>query len=130
MVERYDVVVAGGGLVGTATAYELARRGTRVLLCDRGDPGRATDAGAGILSPDTTERDDPVWVELCHLAGAHYDTLLPNLAGDTGWARCGILKLATRDSDVPAFEWTVARAPAAIEITPDEGARWCPSWPT
>jgi D-amino-acid dehydrogenase len=97
-----------------------------VLLCDRGDPGRATAAGAGILSPDTTERDDPAWVELCHLAGAHYDTLLPNLAGDTGWARCGILKLATRDSDVPAFEWTAARAPAAIEITPDEARAMVP----
>ncbi len=126
MGERYDVVVAGGGLVGTATAYELARRSVRVLLCDRGDPGRATDAGAGILSPDTTERDDPAWVELCHAAGVHYDTLIPNLAGDTGWARCGILKLAMRDSDVPAFEWTAARAPAAIEIAVDEARAMVP----
>jgi D-amino-acid dehydrogenase len=120
MDEPYDVVVAGGGLVGTAIAYELARRDARVLLCDRGDPGRATDAGAGILSPDTTERDDPAWVDLCRLAGAHYDAMIPNLPGDTGWARCGILTLATRDSDVPAFEWTAARAPGATEITADE----------
>ena len=62
---------------GRATAYELARRGARGPVCDRADPGRATDAGAGILSPDTTERDDPAWVELCRLAGAHYDTLIP-----------------------------------------------------
>ena len=87
--------------------------------------GRPTP-GAGILSPDTTERDDPAWVALCRLAGAHYDTLIPNLAGDTGWARCGILKLATRDSDVPAFEWTAARAPAATEITPDEARAMVP----
>ena len=82
--------------------------------------GRATDAGAGILSPDTTERDDPAWVELCHLAGAHYDTLIPTLPGDTGWARCGILKLATRASDDAAFEWVAARAPSAVEITVDD----------
>ena len=63
---------------------------------------------------------------LCRLAGAHYDTLIPNLAGDTGWARCGILKLATRDSDVPAFEWTAARAPAATEITPDDARAMVP----
>ena len=63
---QFDVAVVGGGLVGTATAYELGARGARTLLLDRADPGRATDAGAGILSPETTKRDDPGWVEyLC-----------------------------------------------------------------
>jgi D-amino-acid dehydrogenase len=125
-VERYDAVVAGGGLVGMAVAYELARRDARVLVCDRADAGRATDAGAGILSPDTTERDEPAWVELCRLAGAHYDALIPTLPGDTGWHRCGILKVATRPSDVPAFEWVAERAPAAQEITVDEARAMVP----
>jgi D-amino-acid dehydrogenase len=120
-VERpYDVVVAGGGLVGTACAYELAGDGARVLLCDRGDSGRATAAGAGILSPETTERDDPPWRELCNLAGAHYDLLIPALDGDTGWSRCGILKLATRESDLPAFDWVAQRVDGAEEIAPDD----------
>jgi flavin-dependent dehydrogenase len=50
---RYDAIVVGGGLVGTTTAYELGRGGARTLLVDRHDHGRATDAGAGILSPET-----------------------------------------------------------------------------
>jgi len=49
-----DVAVVGGGLVGTALAYELVARGADVVLVDRHHPGRATDAGAGILSPETT----------------------------------------------------------------------------
>ena len=59
------VTVVGGGLVGAACAYELARDGHRVTVHDRRDPGRATDAGAGILeggsehvlSPDPGERE-------------------------------------------------------------------------
>jgi D-amino-acid dehydrogenase len=119
-MERYDVVVAGGGLVGVAAAYELGKRGARVLSCDRADPGRATDAGAGILSPETTERDDPAWVELCRRAGEHYDRLVGTLPGDVGFERCGILKLATRASDVPAFEWLAERAQGATEIAVED----------
>src|SRR5262249_14304941 len=99
---------------------ELAGAGARVLLCDRGDPGRATAAGAGILSPETTERDDPPWRDLCRLAGAHYDSLIPALDGDTGWSRCGILKLATRESDVPACDWVAQRVDGADEIALDD----------
>lgn len=47
-----DVVVAGGGVVGLAVARELAGRGARVVVCERGAPGGgATWASAGILSP-------------------------------------------------------------------------------
>ena len=34
---RCDVVVVGGGIVGCATAYYLARRGVRVVLLERGE---------------------------------------------------------------------------------------------
>jgi D-amino-acid dehydrogenase len=122
----FDVAVIGGGLVGTACAYELAGRGARTLLIDRADIGRATDAGAGILSPATTERDDAAWVELVHAAGAHYEHLIPQLAGDHGWARCGILELATRDSDVPSWEWLAGRAKGAREISPDDARAMVP----
>ena len=54
---RSDVVVAGGGIVGLAVGYELARRGRSVLVLDAGDvPGAATRAAAGMLAP-TSEAD-------------------------------------------------------------------------
>ena len=34
--EAVDVVVIGAGVVGTATAYFLAKRGVSVLLCEKG----------------------------------------------------------------------------------------------
>jgi D-amino-acid dehydrogenase len=125
-VEHFDAAVIGGGLVGAATAYELGRAGRRTVLIDRGDVGRATDAGAGILSPETAKRDDPAWVELVHAAGAHYDALIPELGEDTGWARCGILQLATRESDVPPWEWVAERATGASEISADEARSLVP----
>ena len=43
--EGYDVAVVGGGLVGAATAWGLAREGCRVALLDEGD--RAVRASRG-----------------------------------------------------------------------------------
>ena len=122
----FDAVVVGGGIVGAATAYELGGSGARTLLVDRADPGRATDAGAGILSPETAKRDDPAWVELVLAAGRHYDSLLTGLGPDTGWARCGILQLATRETDLPAWEWVAEHASGATEISADDARAMVP----
>ena len=126
MTQAYDVVVVGGGIVGTATAYELGRSGARTLLVDRSDAGRATAAGAGILSPETAKRDDPAWIELVLAAGRHYESLIPQLDPDNGWARCGILQLATRVTDVRAWEWVAERATGATAISPDDAHAMVP----
>jgi D-amino-acid dehydrogenase len=99
----YDAVVIGGGLLGVATAYHLVREGARTLLIDRSDRGRATDAGAGILSPETNSRDPDPWIHFALRAVAYYQTLLEYLAsdgaGETGYARCGMLVVAATDDE-------------------------------
>ena len=48
----FDAAIAGGGLIGAAIAWELARAGLHVAVFDRAEPGReASWASAGILSP-------------------------------------------------------------------------------
>jgi sarcosine oxidase subunit beta len=50
VMNRYDVVVLGGGLVGCAAAYYLARSGARVLLVEQADLNReASGRNAGSL---------------------------------------------------------------------------------
>jgi glycine oxidase len=51
-MKKFDVAVAGGGVIGGAIALELSRAGMRVGVFDRQQPGQeASWASAGILSP-------------------------------------------------------------------------------
>lgn len=103
----FDAIVVGGGLLGTATAYHLVRAGARTLLIDRAEPGRATDAGAGILSPETNSRDPEAWFRLACEAVDYYPTLIERLRedqdGDTGYARCGKLVVAVSEDEIEPF---------------------------
>jgi len=51
-MKKFDVAIAGGGLIGASIALDLANAGLGVGLFDRQEPGlEASWAGAGILSP-------------------------------------------------------------------------------
>ncbi len=104
----YDAIVIGGGIVGMSTAYHLVCAGARTLLVDRKDKGRATDAGAGILSPATNIRDPDPWQRLASLAVEYYPGLIENLtaeqAGDTGFAKCGMMIVAVSDDELEPFD--------------------------
>lgn len=134
--EGFDVAVAGGGLVGTALAYELVTSGARVVLVDRHDPSRATDAGAGILSPETMSNPDPSWFELSMGAGDHYRSVVPTLeAGGnrrTGYAVTGLLRIGFREWEDDLFAENIAlarvRCPDEVEpLTPDEARERFPA---
>src|SRR5688572_3434124 len=103
----FDAAVVGGGLLGTATAYHLVCAGARTVLVDRADVGRATDAGAGILAPETNSRDPDSWFRLAAEAVDYYPTLIERLraeqGGDTGYARCGKLVVAVSDDEIEPF---------------------------
>ena len=135
--ERCDVAVVGAGLVGLSLAYELACLGASVTVMDAGHPGRATDAGAGILSPLTSpEMDRALWPFL-RQAGLHYPALLARLAAEgaaiegTGYGRCGVLSIGLRETEdewfAPFAEVVLRRSPGEVaEITPEEASSLFP----
>lgn len=52
MTHSRDVVIIGAGAVGLSTALALARRGLRVTVLDRGQPGKGCSYGnAGLIVP-------------------------------------------------------------------------------
>jgi glycine oxidase len=55
-----DIVIVGGGAMGLAAARALQKRGKRVLLCERGQTGRAASwASAGIVTAPNGPASDP-----------------------------------------------------------------------
>jgi glycine oxidase len=49
-VKTWDVIVVGGGIIGLSVSIALHKRGARVLVVERGEPGReASHAAAGML---------------------------------------------------------------------------------
>jgi glycine oxidase ThiO len=50
-MKTWDAIIVGGGIIGLSLALELRRHGARVLLVERGEPGReASHAAAGMLA--------------------------------------------------------------------------------
>ena len=103
-MKNYDLAIVGGGIVGASLAYHAARLGARTLLIDREDEGRATDAGAGIVSPETTATESAALHALGRLAAAYYPELLGDLDSDTGYQRCGTLVVAANDWETQFFD--------------------------
>ncbi len=135
--ERRDVAVLGAGLVGLALAYELACLGTSVTVVDAAYPGRATDAGAGILSPATSSETDRALWPFLRQAGAHYPALLARLAGDgadvsaAGYGACGVLSVGLRPHEDgwfgPFADLVLSRSPGEVsEIPAGEAAALFP----
>lgn len=114
-----DVIVIGGGIVGAAAAYRLARAGLRVTLVDRNDAGQATAAGAGILAPGTSIGAPDDWFPLAFRSAVYYEELLAELAEDgetdTGYEVVGLLLVATSGDEA-------ARLPELARLFRERGA--------
>jgi glycine oxidase len=76
-MKKYDVVVAGGGLIGASIAFELAQAGLHVGVFDAHEPGReASWASAGIISPAPEGPGMIPLVALSKASAAMYPTFI------------------------------------------------------
>jgi len=101
---RYDVLVLGGGIIGASVAEELARRGQRVCLIERGTVGcESSKAAAGILSAQMDLDQPGPFFELCQRARALYPRWVAHLERqsglDVGYRQRGILYLVRTNAD-------------------------------
>jgi glycine oxidase len=99
-----DALVLGGGVEGLAVARELARRGVRVTLVERGRTGReASWAAAGMLAPQIeADRGDAFFEFACESRDAYpafADALLEETGIDIELDCTGTLYLAFTEED-------------------------------
>jgi glycine oxidase len=80
-----EVIVVGGGVIGSAIAYSLAKRGSSVVLLERGEIGaQASGAAAGLLMPPAAAFGPGPFHDLCHASLALYPSLVAALEATTG----------------------------------------------
>lgn len=84
-MKSFDVVIAGGGIIGASCALELARRGAHVALLDRQPAGReASWAAAGLLSPVPESPSAIPLVPLAKASLALYPEFVAHVENSTG----------------------------------------------
>src|SRR5258706_13073946 len=94
-----DVLIIGGGIMGTASAWELARHGATVVVLERSVPGaEASSAAAGILGAQAEAHAPGPMAELCLASRARYAKFARALGEETridvGYRECGVLRVA------------------------------------
>jgi glycine oxidase len=99
-----DVAIVGGGLIGLASALELAERGLRVTVVDSQEPGQASWAAAGILGPQSEAHEPSPLVELCRTSYELYPQFVHKLRADTGFRQNGTLHLAFTEREAEALQ--------------------------
>ena len=93
-----DVVVVGGGVMGSACAWELARRGRRVVVLERSVPGaEASSAAAGILGAQLEAQTQGPLATLAQESRRLYPGWVRDLERatdiDVGFRACGALEV-------------------------------------
>lgn len=118
-----DVVIIGGGISGTAAAYELARAGASVTLVEQGT--LANMASGWTLAGVRQSGRDPAELPLAMAAVARWGSLGEELDADLEYRRGGNLRLAMTEEQVAPTRDMVAeqqRLGLALDFLPDNRA--------
>ena len=102
---KVDVVIIGGGISGTAAAYELARHGAGVLLLEQGE--LASMASGWTLAGVRQSGRHPAELPLAMAAVQRWAGLSDELSADVEYRREGNLRLARNAEQVPEIEQVV-----------------------
>lgn len=123
-----DIAVVGGGIVGVASAYSLARRGADVALFERGSLGAGSTARAvgGIRAQFST----PVNVDLSIASIDIWESFEEQFGIDFAYRQHGYLFLARESATAEQFRQNAAmqrdRGVPVKTLSPTEAREHCP----
>ncbi|MGO9924401.1 MAG: glycine oxidase ThiO [Isosphaeraceae bacterium] len=104
MSQSHDIVIVGGGVIGLAIAYALAREGLAPVVLDRSELGReASWAGAGLIPPESRPNAENPSIALrsysARLFPAWSAALREETGIDIGYRRTGGVDVALTDRE-------------------------------
>jgi glycine oxidase len=124
-VKNWDVIISGAGIIGISLALELRRRGARVLVLDRGEPGsEASSAAAGMLADADPETPKQLRL-LATESAARYPRFVKELEDAAAMKvdfRHGSIALFTRPQSLPEHEPLLASQLRQMEPAVDAGS--------
>jgi sarcosine oxidase subunit beta len=104
-----EVLIAGGGVIGSSIAYHVARQGRSVLVAERGavatEPAASWASAGGIRRQD----QDPAEAALAVEAIARWPALADELEADLRYRQRGHLLLAESDAEAQQLQSFVRR---------------------
>jgi len=111
MGQAPDVIIIGGGISGTAAAYELAKSGVRVTLIERGELHSMASGWtlAGVRQSGRHAAELPI----ARAAIRRWEHLAEELDSDIEYRQDGNLRLAFSEDEVPVIQHVVDAGNAA-----------------
>lgn len=96
--DKADVVIIGGGIVGCATAYFLAKRGISVILCEKGHiAGEQSGRNWGwVRQQGRAAQELPMMINSLRI----WKDLADEIGQDVGFVQGGCLYLAQTDEEM------------------------------
>ncbi len=110
----YDAIVAGGGLVGSAVAYGLAREGLCVVVLDEGDVAyRASRGNFGLVWVQGKGDGLPAYADWTRSSADHWpafaETLTDEIGQDIGYRKRGGVNLCLSEAELEDWQALLAR---------------------
>lgn len=131
---RVDVVVIGGGIIGTSTALTLAEKGVSVALCEKGYiGGEQSSRNWGWCRQ---QGRDPREIALSIEALRQWRGMNERVGAETGFRQTGILYLGANAKDMAGYEkWLGYARPYQLDsrlldskevgaLLPESARRW------
>jgi glycine oxidase len=83
-VKSWDAIVVGAGIIGLSLAIELNKQGLRVLVVEKGEPGREASWAAGGMLCDYPAETPPALRELATASARMYPEFVHELEDESG----------------------------------------------
>jgi glycine oxidase len=83
-VKSWDAIIVGAGIIGLALAIELNKQGLRVLIVEKGEPGREASWAAGGMLVDSPTETRPELREVAMASARMYPEFVHELQDESG----------------------------------------------